>query len=91
MKSVFKILPLAAMVVAAGCASNSQLDENQAMAQSAQSAASTASSDAASAQSAAARAQATADEALRIAKAAQAAADEANEKVDRAFKKAMQK
>lgn len=91
MKSIFKVLPLAVVVAAAGCASNSQIEANTAATERAQSTADQANDSAARALSAANAAQSTADKALRAAQAAQAAADQANEKVDRAFKKSMQK
>lgn len=67
----------ATLVLAAGCASNSDLEAVRAQAEQAQK-----SADAAN--SAAAAAQATADAALK-------SANEANTKVDRAFKKSMYK
>ncbi|MBR9912520.1 MAG: hypothetical protein GYB33_19440 [Gammaproteobacteria bacterium] len=84
MKSIFKALPIAALVLVTGCASNSQLEAIEAKADRALSAAE-------QANAAAARAQSSADRAMRAAESAQATANQANEKVDRAFKKAMEK
>ena len=84
MKPIFKVLPLAAVIFAAGCVSTSQVEEVDAKTMRAQQTAD-------QALAAAAKAQSTADQALRAANAAQASADQANEKVDRAFKKAMEK
>ena len=67
----------ATLVLAAGCASNSDLDAVRDQAMQAQQTAD-------DAKTSAAAAQATADEALKT-------ANEANTKVDRAFKKAMYK
>ena len=84
MKQVLTATALSLFIFTAGCASTSDIDEVKSMAKQAQ-------ADAQQASDAAARAQATADEALKAANAAQATADEANEKVDRAFKKSMEK
>jgi len=84
MKTIFKVVPLAAVLFVAGCASTSQVEEANAKAAQAQQTAD-------QALAAAARAQSTADQALSAARAAQASADQANEKVDRAFKRAMEK
>lgn len=85
MKHLMKMAVVLSVVVAAGCASNTQqLDEIRAIAEGAQRSAS-------QANDAAAAAQRTANQALSAANAAQASADRANEKVDRAFKKAMEK
>ena len=84
MKHILAVTALAFAIFATGCASTSDIDEVKAMAQQAQ-------SDAQQANDAAAKAQSTADQALQAAKDAQASADEANEKVDRAFKKSMEK
>ena len=84
MKQMVKVLSLAFVIAATGCASNSEVDQVS-------SAASKAQSSAEAASAAAAKAQATADQALRAAQAAQASADQANEKIDRAFKKSMEK
>lgn len=84
MKTVLKVLPLTAVILLAGCASSSQIEEVDAKAMQAQSTAD-------KALAAAAAAQRTADAALSAAKAAQASADAANEKVDRAFKRSMEK
>lgn len=84
MKGFTKLLPLLVVLGVAGCASTGQVDDAIAKAEAAQ-------RDAAAASEAAAAAQRTADQALSAAQAAQASADEANEKIDRAFKKAMEK
>ncbi|MFA7556096.1 MAG: Lpp/OprI family alanine-zipper lipoprotein [Spongiibacteraceae bacterium] len=91
MKHILKLATVLFVVVAAGCANNSQMDETKALAEQAQ-------RSAAAANEAAANAQRTADQAAKAAKAAQStadsalnSADQANEKVDRAFKKAMEK
>lgn len=84
MKSIYKALPVAAVLFFAGCASTAQVDEASAKADSAM-------QTAQQALDAAKRAQSTADQALSAAKAAQASADEANAKIDRAFKKSMEK
>ena len=76
--SVIKATLVAAtLVLAAGCASNSDLEAVRAEAQAAQQSAD-------QAKAAAAAAQATADQALQ-------SANEANSKIDRAFKKSMYK
>ena len=90
--SPLKVLSVAALVViATGCASNSKLDEVSAMAAAAQQTANEANQTANAAKSAADRAQSTADQALATANAANMTAEEANEKIDRAFKRSMEK
>jgi hypothetical protein len=84
MNKLFKAVPVMMILAATGCASTSQLDEVRTIAEEAK-------ASAAAANTAAAAAQGTADQALMAAKAAQASADEANEKIDRSFKKAMEK
>jgi len=98
MKFLVKILPILVIVAATGCASNSQVDEVRAIAEEAQRSAAAANTAAANAQRSAAAAnkaavsaQSTANAAKTSANAAQTSANEANEKIDRAFKKAMQK
>jgi murein lipoprotein len=91
-KKLWKAVPVALfLAVAAGCASNSSVDEARASAEAAQRAAEEAKAAAASAESAAASAKQTADEAMRVANEANNAAQEANTKIDRAFKKSMYK
>jgi len=91
MKFLIKILPVLVLVVATGCASNSQVDEVRAIAEEAQRSAATANQAAASAQRSATAASEAAAKAQSTANAAQTSAYEANEKIDRAFKKAMEK
>jgi hypothetical protein len=77
-KNLLKVVPFAVFVaLAAGCASNSSLDQVKSSAAAAQKTAD-------DAKAAAAAAQQTANE-------AKTAADEANTKIDRAFKKSMRK
>ncbi len=90
-KHILKLVGVATVVVMAGCATNSQVDEVGNTASAASSAAEQAGSDAAKALRAAEAAQRTADQALAAARAAQASADAVNQKIDRAFKRSMQK
>ena len=84
MKGFSKVLPLLVVLGVTGCASTANVGEAMSKAEAAQ-------RDAAAASEAAAAAQRTADQALSAAQAAQASADAANEKIDRSFKKSMQK
>jgi murein lipoprotein len=84
-RNLLKLAPMAlVLVLAAGCASTSQVDEAKAMAASAQKAAD-------EAKQAAADAQNTANQALQTANEAKQASDAANSRIDRAFKKSMHK
>lgn len=91
-RTLLKMLPVVAFtVIAAGCASNSELAAVKASAEQAQKTAD-------EAKTAAANAQKTADEAKAAAASAQSAANQAlqtandaNSKVDRSFKKSMHK
>jgi murein lipoprotein len=91
-KNLIKGLSVAAFVVmAAGCASNSSLDEVRATAAAAQKSADEAKQSAANAERVAGEAQSTANQALQTANDAKTSADEANTKIDRSFKKSMYK
>jgi len=90
-KDMLKLVGIATVVVMAGCATNSQVEEASNTASAASSTAERADSNAAKALRAAEAAQSTADQALAAARAAQESADAANEKIDRAFKRSMQK
>ncbi len=83
-KSVRFALVIAAVGLAAGCASAKKLDATEAMAQSAQ-------QSAESALDAARRAQQTADEALEAARQANACCQNNSQKIDQMFKKSMMK
>jgi protein involved in sex pheromone biosynthesis len=83
-RNLIKIVPMAiVLVLAAGCASTSQ-DEAKSMAAAAQKSAD-------EAKKAAADAQNTANQALQVANEAKAESDKANARIDRAFKKSMNK
>jgi len=85
-RNLFRLAPiLVAFAMAAGCAtSTSQLDEVKAMAAAAQKSAD-------EAKQAAADAQNTANQALQTANEAKQESAQANERIDRAFKKSMNK
>lgn len=91
-------LALSVFVFAAGCATSGDVDEVKKMAQDAKVSADQANRTAAdaaanakAAQEAAASAQAAAAAAQRAAEEAKMASQQTNEKIDRAFKKAVQK
>ena len=85
MRNIYKTMTAGVMLAAlAGCATTGDLDALRAEVDKANSTASQAAADASSAKSAAAAATATANEALSTANAT-------NEKLDRMFKKSMQK
>jgi predicted small lipoprotein YifL len=85
MRNIYKTMTAGVMLAAlAGCATTGDLDALRAEVDKANSTASQAAADASSAKSAAAAATATANEALDTANAT-------NEKLDRMFKKSMQK
>lgn len=89
---LFKALPVAMMLaLAAGCATNAQLDEIKSMAADAQKTANEANQKADNALQTSQDAQRAANQALQTANDAKEAADAANSKVDRAFKKSMYK
>ena len=84
-RNIVKLAPVAlAITVAAGCANTSQIEEIKAMAASAQQSANEAKQAAASAQN-------TANQALDTANEAKQESQRANERIDRAFKKSMNK
>jgi len=84
-RNLLKFTPvIVAVALAAGCASSSQIDEIKAMATAAQQSAD-------EAKKAAADAQNTANEALQTANEAKQESARANERIDRAFKKSMNK
>ena len=86
------------LVAASGCVSQKNLDEVKATADkavqdaaAAKAAADSAASAASSARSAADSAQSAANQAMQAAQASQSCCDATNEKIDRAFKKAVSK
>jgi murein lipoprotein len=84
-RNLLKLAPVVVVLaLAAGCASTSQLDDVKAMAQAAQKSAD-------EAKKAAADAQNTANQALQTANEAKQESEKANAKIDRAFKKSMNK
>ena len=84
-----KVTTLAALIgLTAGCANNSELTKSV---EAAKAAAESAQQTAEAAKSAADRAQQTADQALQSAGEANACCQQTNEKIDRMFKKSMEK
>lgn len=77
--------------LAAGCATTQQVEEARALAEEAKQAAAQADQRAANAGNKADQAKATADAAMRKAEEANRCCQETNEKIDRMFKKSMQK
>jgi hypothetical protein len=82
---------LFALALSAGCATTGDVDGAKKMAQEAKQAADQANSTAMEAKNEAAAAKAAAEAAQRAAEEAKAAAQMTNEKIDRAFKKSVQK
>jgi len=84
-------LALSVFVFAAGCATSGDVDEVRLLAQDAKTAADQANRTAADAAASAQEAKAAAAAAQRAAEEAKAASLQTNEKIDRAFKKAVEK
>ena len=91
-RNTIRIASLAVIFgLATGCATTAQLDEIRGMAQNAQSAATKAQQTADQANQTATAAKQTADEAMQSAQKANECCKTTNEKIERMFKKSMQK